>query len=356
MLVAFIKSTLVQARASRKPAPASCLAEIDTLSAPWPRSDATIWPMATERVLCVGDVNLDVSITVEDQVVVGSDSQGTVEILPGGSAANVASWLTAGGVPTRFVGAIGRDLAGQTLHHDLEQREIDVHLVAHPTGATKAIAALVGSDGERSLVSDLNHTVALSIDDYQPQWLDGIRWLHLTGYSYIHTQTRPLFVRLINEAHRRHIPTSVDPSAAELLRQHCDRHEVLAACAGTTLLCPNQDEATYLTGLDSPADAAVKLLDLASMVAVTCGSAGVVVAQRPGHNPVGDPGNDDAMPLRLHAEPVTMVDAIGCGDAFAAGVIAGLVAGLGIEKAAQQGNEWGSRAATTKGGRPALGR
>jgi sugar/nucleoside kinase (ribokinase family) len=73
-------------------------------------------------------------------------------------------------------------------------------------------------------------------------------------------------------------------------------------------------------------------------VAVTCGADGCLVAWP-----------DGGAPVALPAIPVDVVDTTGCGDAFTAGMLAGLLAGAGCVDAAWLGIACGSLAATGLG-------
>ena len=73
-------------------------------------------------------------------------------------------------------------------------------------------------------------------------------------------------------------------------------------------------------------------------VAVTCGADGCLVAWRGGGAPVS-----------LPAIKVDVVDTTGCGDAFTAGMLAGLLAGAGPVDAAWLGIACGSLVATGLG-------
>jgi sugar/nucleoside kinase (ribokinase family) len=267
------------------------------------------------RLLCVGDLNLDLVITPEHGIAVGSDSAGVVSMAGGGSAANVAAWAAAGGIEVRFVGTVGDDATGTFLVGELAGRGVDVRPIVRADARTRTIAVIVGDDGDRSMVSDLDERVALRDDDFDSDWFDGVDWLHLTGYTYVDAMSRPLFARLLDDATRRGIRCSIDPSAAELLRTRCQLEAVRAAFSGAEVLFPSRDEAHYLTGIDDPAAAASALLDVAHTVAVTCGSDGVYVAS-PGepvrHTPAAD---------------VDVVNALGAGDAFAAGFLTGVLLG-----------------------------
>lgn len=277
------------------------------------------------RLLCIGDVNLDVAITVPHGMIIGSDNEGTVETFGGGSAANVAAWAARSQIPTRFVGVVGTDLAGHFLVGELCEHGVDVIAVRRPRTRTRSIAVIVDADGERSMVSDVDKNAALDPDDIDGRWFDDVDWLHLTAYTWFNARSRPTFTALIELARSRGIPASIDPSAVALLHAHGDRSELLDAFDGAAVLFPNHDEARCLTGLDDPAAAAQALLDISACVVVTCGAEGAHVARR---------DHDSA---HVPAEHVEGVNTLGCGDAFVGGFLAARLSGRDDLDAARAG-------------------
>jgi sugar/nucleoside kinase (ribokinase family) len=279
------------------------------------------------RLLCVGDLILDVVITLGDDLAIGSDTAGTIEVHGGGSAANVAAWACRAGTPTRFVGAVGSDSIGEFLVDELEGHGVDVRAIRRDEARSRAVAAIVGPDGERSLVSDVDTIVAPSLDDFRNTWLEDVTWLHLTAYTYIAEHSRRLFSHITAAAAARSIPFSIDPSAVQLLRSHCELSDVRAAFAGAEVLFPNQDEAEYLAAVQDPGRAAEFLLDIAQCAVVTCGANGAYVARR------------GATTIHVDATTITGANTLGCGDAFAAGFIAGRLDGLDDRASARRATD-----------------
>ena len=68
----------------------------------------TVHPMEN-RLCSLGDFAWDVLIRTNQKLLKGGDTFGEVMLMPGGSAANVAVWASRCGMPTTFVGKIGRD-------------------------------------------------------------------------------------------------------------------------------------------------------------------------------------------------------------------------------------------------------
>lgn len=267
-------------------------------------------------MLCIGDLNADITITAEAGISIGSDTPGTVVMSGGGSAANVAAWAAEAGTSSRFVGVIGDDSLGDYLIDELAGHGTDVRAIRRAGVESRAIAAIVGPDGNRSMVSSLDPSTVLGIEDLDRSWFGDVGWVHLTAYTYLQRAGRATFARLVDAIESRAIPWSLDPSSAEMLSLHCSREEAVDAFRGAAVMFPNHDEACWLTGVDEPAAAARDLLDLADTVAVTCGADGAVVARR------------GASTFAVAAAPTELVNSLGCGDAFAAGFLSGRMRGL----------------------------
>ncbi|MGA9278885.1 carbohydrate kinase family protein, partial [Ilumatobacter sp.] len=256
----------------------------------------------TGELLCVGDLNADITITAVEAIAVGSDTPGSVVMSGGGSAANVAAWAAeagADGFMSRFVGVVGDDELGDFLIDELAGHGVDVRVIRRESTASRAIAAIVGGDGNRSMVSALDPATVLGTADVDPAWYDGVGWLHLTGYTFLQSAGRATFARLIASAEERSMPWSLDPSSATMLAAGAERGDVADAFAGAAVMFPSHDEAEWLADAADPVAAAELLLDLSDTVVVTCGADGAVVARR------GSPT------FSIEAAPAALVNTLG---------------------------------------------
>ncbi len=289
-----------------------------------------------KRLLCIGDLNADITITADDRIASGSDTPGRVVLAGGGSAANVAAGAvaTSDDVTARFVGVVGDDLIGSILVDELSGRGVEVRPVVRPATASRSIAALVDSAGDRSMVSDLSTATVLRLADVELGWFDGVDWLHLTAYSWFPSGGPDVFDALIAAATERSIPWSVDPSSAQMLRSTRPVSHALTAFDGASVMFPSHDEAAALTGAEDPIQAAAQLLDLAETVVVTCGANGAVVARR------------GQAVFRAAAHDVDVINTLGAGDAFAAGFIAARLTGRDDEASTEAGLVSAARAVT----------
>lgn len=282
------------------------------------------------RLLCIGDLNADITIAAESEVAPGSDTSGVVRLAAGGSAANVAA-VAAAGVRSRFAGVVGDDLLGQMLTDELAGHGVEVRAVVRPGSSSRAIAALISPNGDRSMVSDLATATVLGVDDIDHRWFDGVDWLHLTAYTWFPHGGPEVMARVAAVASERGIPWSIDPSSAQMLRTR-SVGAATEAFRGASVMFPNDDEATALTDIDDPVAAATRLLEIANTVVVTCGATGVVVAAR------------DRPSFRAAAHDAPVVNTIGAGDAFAAGFIAARMTGGDDEASARAGLAAAARA------------
>jgi sugar/nucleoside kinase (ribokinase family) len=277
-------------------------------------------------LLCVGDLNADIVIVAPSGVQRGSDSPGHVALSAGGSAANVAAWAARAGASSRFVGAVGDDDLGRFLVERLADDGVDVRAIVRTDASSRAIAAFVGPDADRSMISSLDPATVVTVDDVDTRgdsWFDGVDWLHLTGYTYLQADGPAVVRRLIAAATDLGIAWSFDPSSSAMLEANADPTEVRSALTGVSVIFPNGDEAAWLSGVEDPVDAATALLDVAECVVVTCGDAGAVVARR------------ERDVVHIDAVPVDVVSTLGCGDAFAGGFLAARIAGFDDDCAAR---------------------
>jgi sugar/nucleoside kinase (ribokinase family) len=297
---------------------------------------AATTPAATAVV--VGDVVTDVLALHDRPLAVGSDTPARVRMLGGGSGANTAAWLAASGVPTTFVGVVGADEAGSARVAELTA--LGVRASVRRTGdAPTGGVVVLSSAGERTMISDRGANLLLSPADVDAGIAAGARHLHLSGYTLLDQPARDAGRYALAAAARAGLTTSVDMAAAAIVRR-VGPAAFLSWVRGTDLLLANSDEASALVGDGSPADLAVRLTGWAGHAVVKCGAAGAVWACAGGEV------------VEASAEPCSVVDATGAGDAFTAGLLSAWLAGGSPAEALHAGTSTGAAAVSVVGGRP----
>ena len=286
------------------------------------------------RVVVVGDVMVDVVTRLSGPVAPGSDSPARIAFEGGGQAANTAAWLAVAGAPVSLVARVGEDAAGRSAVAELAALGVDTRVAVDDERPTGTCVVLVAADGERTMFPDAGANGALAPDDLSGDLLKPGSHLHVAGYALLRDGSREAALSAVERAGAAGMSVSVDPSSAALLSDGPAR-----LGAGVDLLVPNALEARALTGLDDPVDAARALAASFPEVVVTLGERGAL-------------WTDGADLVRVEAEPATVVDTTGAGDAFAAGLLAGRVRGAGASAALSAGCALAARAVATPGARP----
>ena len=297
------------------------------------------------RIVCLGDVMVDVVALLSGPVQVGSDAPARTRLQPGGSAANTAAWLAHLDAPALLVGRVGADVLGSWSLARLG-RELAHGVSIDPAAPTGTCVVLVDPDGERTMVPDAGANATLAPGHLSPDVFAATRHLHLSGYS-LFSGARAAAVHALSAARQARMSISVGAaSVAPLAELGAERFFELV---GTDLLLfANRAEAELLTGQQDPFIAATVLATRVGRAVVTDGAGAAVWA---------DAGADDdpsvEPPVQAPAVRVPAVlDTTGAGDAFAAGMLAALARGDAPAEALRAGHDVAAAACALVGGRP----
>ena len=292
-------------------------------------------------LLVVGDVVTDVIARHRGPLASGTDTVAAVRTVPGGAGANVACWAARwGAAEVRLLGRVGADAAAWH-ERELTASGVEPLLVVDPQAPTGTVICLVdtGAAAERTFLTDSGACLRLDPGDWSDALLDGVVWLHLSGYLLFSESSRALVARALASARARGVPVSMDPaSAGFLVELGVDRF--LALVEGLDVLLPSRDEACLLTGLPDAADAAAKLSRHVPLVVAKQGADGALVAR------------SGTVRAHVPAVPTEPRDTTGAGDAFSGAFLAALLKGARPEDAALEGCRAGALAVARVGGRP----
>jgi ribokinase len=239
---------------------------------------------APADIVVIGDALLDVEVVPDAAPRSGADVPAAVRVGPGGQGANLAVRLARLGVRVRLACALGDDASGRLVRESLAAQGIE--LDDTDAVGTGAVVILVGSDGERTMLS---RRVPLL-----PRTLGSAPWTVISGYALLEAGD----LRVGNG--RRAVVGCAVPDGDEgvwWLRADELRPDLVVL---------NGDEARAL-GADAPTLAAE--------------SGAVVVVTEPG-GAVAALANGAVQ--RAVIERVSAVDTTGAGDAFAAALLAEL--------------------------------
>ncbi|OLZ68400.1 sugar kinase [Streptomyces amritsarensis] len=299
---------------------------------------------AAGALLVVGDVVTDVVAIHPRPLAPATDTAARIRTLPGGAGANAACWAArTGSAEVRLLARVGAESA-RWHERALVDAGVRPRLVVDAEEPTGTVVALVGTDAERTFLTDSGASLRLCPADWAPSLLDGAAHLHLSGYLFFAASSRELAVVALRAARSRGVPVSVDPASAGFLAA-LGPQRFLDAVAGAGVLLPNEDEARLLAGLPEGAGAARAAAALSRrvpLVVVTLGPAGALVAER---------GRITAEVAA--ADPAeAVVDSTGAGDAFTGAFLAARLDGADPPDAARAGCRAAAQAITRPGGRP----
>ena len=263
----------------------------------------------------------------------GSDVLGTVDVMPGGAAANVAVWARRLGASVRLVCKVGDDTLGALMVARLRAEDVGSHLITVPGGLTTRVGILVGPDGEHSFVMDHTKVLLFGPLDTPLSLLDDVDAVFFNGYDIFLAGSTGFLSPLLAEARRRRIPVAFDPSSFTLIdRYGADR--LLTGVGPLDLLIAN--------------DAEVRSLGMRSALA---GHATLLVVKRGPEGASAHRGVEDwiAGPF-----PIAAVDTTGAGDGFDAAFLVEWLQTRDVARALREGNRLGAYVAGHLGAQPPI--
>ena len=298
------------------------------MPADWPR------PAGDGPVVALGKLVADQVLELSAPFVVGGQQRVVRTTTPGGAPANVTANLARLGVPARLAGWAGADPLADGLLAELAGGGVETVLARR--GRTPMATVLVHPDGERTLLSD-GGDGGLQPGDVQPAWVSGTAVVHLDGYDLL--RFPDALQAAASLARDAGVPVSVDVAAATRIRDHGTGAylQLLGALRADVLFCnaAEADELGLAGGLPAWAPA---------LVLVHRGARPTRVLTRAG---------SEEVPV----EPLAEVrDTTGCGDAFAAGVLAGWRAGAPVVEAVRTGHVAAAVVAGVAGAQPPVTR
>lgn len=289
-------------------------------------------------LLVIGDCNPDLVITGDDVTPAFSQAEKLVDgmsLMIGGSAAITAVAAARLGLRVALVAAVGDDLAGELMLSLLASERVDTSAVLVRAGMPTGMTAVLSTGADRAILTAPGVMTSLTAADVPP--LDA-RHVHVSSYFLLESSLGPGLAGLLAAARGRGLTTSVDTNY-DPARRWGD-HRLRAALAETDVFLPNEAEALGISGEPDAAKAAAALsgLGVRSPV-IKLGARGALC------------GPDGPL---VSVPAIAPVDTTGAGDCFNAGLIAGLLDGLDLPRAAAVGCAVGALSTAAPGGTGAI--
>lgn len=240
-----------------------------------------------------------------------------IETTTGGLVSNSGRALAKLGVRTAALTYVGADPWGEFVRRHYAEAGLDTACVlTHPSASTPVTIVLVDAQGERSFLFETGAARHLGRDVFE-QHLDLFRRSRTMLYGYyglipeVDAELPDIFARVRATGCRTALDVAGDGGLLEPLvpiLPHLD------------LYVPSYHEAVRQTGESEPA----------AILATyrRCGARGLLGVKLGARGAVLSPSADELLTIEAVPPPGPVIDTTGAGDAFYAGLIAGLLRGL----------------------------
>lgn len=258
------------------------------------------------RILLIGEINLDVilqgrhSYPSPGREVLVDDFAMTL----GSSCAITGAGLVRLGNAAVYFGKAGADLGGNFCVERMAALGLDVSQVKLDAGLKTGVTISITSRQDRSLVSYLGATTALTAAEIPDGIFPGFDHLHSSSF-FIQRGLHPGFEDMYQRASRSGLTTSLDPAYDPAGEWRSDLDRVLRH---VDVFLPNEVELEGITGESDPVAGLRALGNGRTLSVAKLGPRGAMAL----HN---------GTPVQVAAPAVEAVDVTGAGDCFNAGFL-----------------------------------
>ncbi|MCA9877532.1 MAG: sugar kinase [Thermomicrobiales bacterium] len=251
-----------------------------------------------------------------------------IRLTVAGTAAGASVDMAKLGVDVLAMGAIGEDAGGNFILDTMGRYGIDTSgLVRKPEVQTSTTMLPIRPNGERPALHVLGANAALTEDDVDLDAIARARHLHFGGVYLMPLLDGEPTARILKHARDSGVPVTLDLIAID----RPDLLQVLQpALPYVDYFMPGLEEARLISGLEERREVIAFFLDLGvRMTVFKMGAEGSSLAWRNAAGAIEE--------IRVPALKAHVVDSTGCGDAYCAGFIAGLLRGWELGDCARLG-------------------
>jgi len=263
-----------------------------------------------------------------------------------GAESNVAIGVKRLGFNSGWISKLGKDPLGDYVEFFIRGEGVDVSQVRrdseHRTGL---LIKEMHTTKEPKVFYYRDNSAAshLAKEDLDEEYIKSAKHLHLTGITpALSKSAQSAFFETLSLARQNNLKISFDPNLRLKLWDSIEEMKkvILKIIPKVNVLLPGVEEGEILLGLSDPEEIIkefYEMMEPGSLIVLKIGAEGALYYQ-------GDQIE--------HVEPYCVdkiVDLIGAGDAFAAGLITGLLRELPIQEAVELANLVGALCITVKG-------
>jgi 2-dehydro-3-deoxygluconokinase len=258
-----------------------------------------------------------------------------------GAEANVSVGLTRLGLRVKYLSKVGADELGDAVLKSFESEGVDTSLILRSQSFTGILIRNRGTTRPVHVTYVRKESAGseLCAADISEEFISQSRWVHVTGISAAISRTGAEAVKkALSLAVEFEKPRSLDLNIRRKLWSEKEAQDSLLLLAPlATHIFGGVDEYEVVWGNKEPLKNLESALKCGARVAIMTSGDGLIRV-------LSADGYMESMPPRISA-----VDPVGSGDAFVAGTISALIAGLSLENAVAQGARCGAGAASKVG-------
>jgi 2-dehydro-3-deoxygluconokinase len=294
----------------------------------------------TVEIVTIGEVMLRLSVRSGDRL----DSAPTFEVHVGGAEANTAAALAALGRSVAWVSVLPDNSLGRRVAAALRSLDVDIESVRWAEGARLGTFFVELSEPPRPIrvLYDRSGSAASSMTPADVPWqrIDQSRLVHVSGITpALSPSCRTAVTELADRLRQSKVAFAVDVNYRAQLWSALEARRCLeeVAAGADVVVCTAEDARDVFDIEESPEHAASALAD-------RLGAGRLVITD----GPEGAWWREGTSSGHVPAIPATVVDRLGAGDAFTAGVIDGVLDG-DLEAGVRRGVALGALALGTRG-------
>ena len=288
-------------------------------------------------VIAIGELLIDL---IADKTGVSLDEQITFKRFAGGAPANFAVGVKRLGISSGMITKVGDDFFGRFLIKTLKEKQVDISQIK-TTKEFKTALAFVGLDETKSPSFSFYRSpcadIMLNENEIDEEYIKSSKLLMCGTVSLADEPSRSAIFKAIEFAKKHGLQVACDPNLREDLWHFKDpREHLFKVLKNTDIFLPSIAEAELITG-EKGDNAFEAILELGpSIIGVTHGAEGSTILTK-----------DEKFSAPSYK--VKVLDTTGAGDAWAAGIITGLLTNMPLSEIPYFANAISALKITRKG-------
>ncbi len=256
-----------------------------------------------------------------------------------GSETNVAVGVTRLGIPARLVTIVGNDALGDAVESTLREWGIDAVVGRSERATGVLVRELAGGEPARAVhLRTASAATELAPAHVDSAWSGEAAAVFVTGITAVRSASaRAAVVRAVELARSTDALVIADPNFRSSLGSRAQFSSALSAIRGRVDVAVGDEHELALLSGTSARDAVAALLDQGCRLVITkFGSDGAAAT-------------DGSLEYRVDSLAAHVKDTVGAGDAFAAGLVVGLIEGASVPRTLELASAVAARVVESEG-------